>query len=110
MDIIKTKRYTLIKPIKNTFSNLIKELSLNEKSLKNNHLIIDISEKFNTDFVNLDVFLPLSRQHKQNGTSFVIVFNANFDDDLLDEMDIVPTLKEAEDIVEMDAISKDLGF
>ncbi|MCF6180870.1 hypothetical protein [Lutibacter sp.] len=110
MKITKTKKYTLIKPSSEVFSEFLKKLNLEENSLKNEHLIIDISEIFNIDSINLNVFLPISKQHKQNGTSFVIIFKETFEEDLLDEMDIVPTFTEALDIIEMDTISRDLGF
>ncbi len=110
MKITKTEKYTLIKPNSEVFSEFFKKINLEENSLKNEHLIIDLSEKFNTNFIKLNVFLPISKQHKQNGTSFVIVFKENFEEDLLDEMDIVPTFTEALDIIEMDTISRDLGF
>jgi hypothetical protein len=110
MIINKTKKYTLIKPTKSSISEFLNELNLEENTLKNDHLIIDISEKFNINFINLSVFLPLNDQHKQNGTSFVLVVKGDFDEGLLDKMDIVPTFTEAKDLIEMDAISKDLGF
>jgi len=110
MKIIKTDKYTLIKPNSESLIEFLKKLKAEEKSIKNNHLIIDISEKFNTNLVNLSVFLPLNEQQKQNGTSFVLIYNDDFEEDLLDKIDIVPTLIEAIDIIEMDAISRDLGF
>jgi hypothetical protein len=106
----KTKNYTIITPNKSTVSEFLEELNLNATKLKDENLIIDISEFFNTNSLNLNVFLPLSEKHKKNGTSFVLVFKDSFEDDLLDKLDIVTTLTEAKDIVEMDAISRDLGF
>lgn len=110
MKITKTDKYTLIKPNTESVAEFLKKLKSEEKSIKDDNLILDISEKFNTDFLNLSVFLPLNEQHKQNGTSFVIVFMKAFEEDLLDELDIVPTLMEAIDVIEMDNISRDLGF
>lgn len=110
MKITKTDKYTLIKPNTESVTEFLKKLKSEEKSIKDDNLILDISEKFNTDFLNLSVFLPLNEQHKQNGTSFVIIFNNAFEEDLVDELDIVPTLTEAIDVIEMDNISRDLGF
>jgi len=110
MKITKTDKYTLIKPNTESVTEFLKKLKLEEKSIKDDNLILDISEKFNIDFLNLSVFLPLNKQHKQNGTSFVVIFTNAFEEDLLDELDIVPTLTEAIDIIEMDNISRDLGF
>ncbi len=110
MKIIKTDKYTLIKPETEPVTEFVKKIHKEENLIKKDNLIIDISEKFNTNSINLSVFLSLNEQHKQNGTSFVIIFNDNFDEDLLEELDIVPTFIEAKDIIEMDAISRDLGF
>jgi hypothetical protein len=110
MKITKTDNYLLIKPNADSIAEFVEKLIKEEKLINENNLILDISEKFNTDFLNLSVFLPLNKQHKQNGTSFVIIFNNAFEEDLLDELDIVPTLTEAIDIIEMDNISRDLGF
>jgi hypothetical protein len=110
MKIAKKDKYTLIKPETESITTFVNKLQKEEDLIKNDNLIIDISEKFNTDFLNLNVFLPLNESHKQNGTSFVIICKATFEEDLFEVLDIVPTLTEAIDIIEMDAISRDLGF
>ena len=55
-------------------------------------------------------FLDFSEYKKENGTSFVIV-NSNINiDDFPENFNIVPTLQEAEDILEMEAIERELEF
>ena len=56
------------------------------------------------------LFLKLSEGHRQNGTSFVIIFEGIDIDEIPDEINVVPTFTEALDILEMDAIERDLGF
>ena len=54
--------------------------------------------------------MKYAEQHQQNGTSFAIV-NNNIDVDKFPEwFNIVPTLVEAEDVLEMEAIQRDLGL
>jgi hypothetical protein len=48
--------------------------------------------------------------HTNNSTSFVIIANGVDMDELPDELIVVPTMIEALDIIEMDEITRDLGF
>ncbi|REE82910.1 hypothetical protein BX611_0185 [Lutibacter oceani] len=110
MKITTTEKYTLLKPTNNSLGefqvNLEKELSKFEGA----HLILDFSEKINTKIEELLLFLSLSSQHKENGTSFVIISKGINIDEIPDELNVVPTITEAIDIIEMDAIERDLGF
>ena len=54
--------------------------------------------------------MDLSTNHRGNGTSFVLVCNEVDIDEVPDEICIAPTFEEALDILEMDAIERDLGF
>ena len=55
-------------------------------------------------------FIKLSNYQRAGKTSFVIV-NTGIDYDLVpDEMIVVPTILEAEDIIAMEEIERDLGF
>ena len=56
------------------------------------------------------LLLELSTSHRENGTSFVIVCKDIDIDEIPDEINVVPTFTEALDILEMDAIERDLGF
>ena len=55
-------------------------------------------------------FLELSKTHKENGKSFVIVTNKVSYDEVPDEIMVTPTLQEAKDIIEMEEIERDLGL
>ncbi|MBT8316544.1 MAG: hypothetical protein HKP59_02855 [Lutibacter sp.] len=110
MIISKTKNYTLIKPNQKLFSLFYIEFEKHYSDFKDEHLIIDFSETFNIKIEELILFLKLSEERKNNGTSFVLV-SEGIDIDLIpDEINVVPTLTEAIDILEMDAIERDLGF
>lgn len=110
MEVIKKKDYTLIKNISNSVENLYKNINENFAQFTGQHLIIDISEKINTNIKDLLLFLSISTKHKANGTSFVIISKGIEIDEIPDELSIVPTLTEALDILEMEAIERDLGF
>jgi hypothetical protein len=58
----------------------------------------------------LIMFMKVNTQHRATKQSFVIVTNTVNPDDIPEELFVVPTLQEAEDIIEMEEIERDLGF
>ncbi|WP_299521750.1 ribonuclease Z [uncultured Lutibacter sp.] len=106
----KTKNYTHIKPNTKSVSDFLLDFKNRYQEFKNENLIIDFSEKFNINIKELILFLKLSKQHIKNGTSFVLICKGINIDNIPDELNVVPTLTEAIDILEMDAIERDLGF
>lgn len=110
MIVTKTKTYTYIKPTQDSASQFFAEFKEKFKEFKGEHLIIDFSEKINIEIKEILLFLKLSVQHRKNGTSFVLVCEGISIDDLPDELNVVPTFNEALDILEMDAIERELGF
>ncbi len=80
------------------------------KSFEKYNIIIDISLHNDVTVKQLKSFIPLSKIHKKEKKSFVIVasdcdFNA-----ISSTLLIVPTTLEAHDIIEMEEIERDLGF
>jgi hypothetical protein len=74
------------------------------------NLVIDLLKYEALTLEQLIAFLALSNTQREAGKSFVIV-NTGIDYDLIpDEMIVVPTLREAEDIIQMEEIERDLGF
>jgi len=59
---------------------------------------------------NLSFFFKVSNLHRANNHSFVLVNDSISPDNFPDEMTIVPTIQEAEDIIEMEGIERELGF
>ncbi|MDV7187170.1 ribonuclease Z [Lutibacter sp. TH_r2] len=110
MNISKNKKYTLVKIENTNISNFLKDFTNNFTNFKGEQLIVDFSENSNTTEKDLILFLKLNNQHKEDGTSFVIICETVDIDNLPEELNVVPTLTEAEDIIEMEAIERDLGF
>ena len=71
---------------------------------------MDFSNIINIDLNKILLFSPLSEAQKSNNKSFVIVCSGIEFDQVPDEIVVVPTLKEAEDIIEMEDIERDLGI
>jgi len=110
MFVSKTKKHTLIKPTQISVSQFFEVFKERHNEFKGEHLIIDFSDKINIEIKEILLFLKLSVQHRKNGTSFVLICEGISIDDLPDELNVVPTFNEALDILEMDAIERDLGF
>lgn len=89
---------------------LVKKLDVIYSRFKNDNIIINLTSL--KPLVNEDVIelLKISNQHRKAKHSFVIVTNKIKLEEIPDELVIVPTLQEANDIIEMEEIERDLGF
>jgi hypothetical protein len=112
MIVNKTDAYTAIQPSNvddNSSINILefsKELIEKYLIFKSDNLIIDLSNNFNIELDEILLFSQLAMDHKNNNKSFVIVCTG-FD---IDEIIMVPTFKEAEDVIEIEEIERDLGI
>lgn len=79
-------------------------------NFKKTNVILDFSGLINIDLDKILLFSPLSESHRHNDKSFVIVCEGIAYDELPDELIAVPTFKEAEDIIEIEDIERDLGI
>jgi len=110
MIITKTKAFTHLKINHKSISQFFEEFKNRYSEFTDQQLIIDFSEKINIKIEEIILFLNLSNQHRENGSSFVLICEDINIDEVPEEINIVPTFTEALDILEMDAIERDLGF
>ncbi|MBU3012970.1 hypothetical protein KO506_16275 [Polaribacter vadi] len=110
MKIEKKEKYTLISSDENSFSSFFESFSEKVSSYKNDHLILQISNNLYVKNEEFSLFLDIIEQKKENKTSFVIVKSNINIDDFRDNFNIAPTLIEAVDILEMEAMERELGF
>jgi len=110
MKVEKKESYTSITSDENSFTEFHHSFLIEEKKHQKENLIVSISSYYNATIKQFSLFLDITEEKRKNGTSFVIV-NAEVDvDDFPDNFNIVPTLQEAEDVIEMEAIERELGF
>ncbi|CAL2103309.1 conserved protein of unknown function [Tenacibaculum sp. 190130A14a] len=110
MKIDTTESYTLVTVEENSFNEFYQYFEKQYVNFQENHLIIDFSSQKNVVEKNISLFLSYASMHKKNGMSFVLICT-NIDIDAFpEEFNIVPTLQEAEDVIEMENIQRDLGF
>ncbi len=117
MTINKTDSATIVKPKINeqinTAQNIVNFYNIFIEKyhiFKDNNLILDFSENLSIDLKEILLFSHINNSHKENKKSFVIVSDNKEIDKLPDELIIVPTLEEAEDVVELEDIERDLGI
>ena len=93
-----------------TVSIFLENLNASYAKLKNEHLIIDLSSFTKLTSDDVVKFSELSNKHSGTSRSFVLVTDNIGYDEVPEEIIVVPTLQEANDIIAMEEIERDLGF
>ena len=112
MVIQKKDTYTSITPINSEDNSSINIFDFHQDFIKkysifkSENLILDFSNYFNIELDQILLFSQLAMDHMNDNKSFVIVCSG-FD---IDEIITVPTFKEAEDVIEIEEIERDLGI
>ncbi|WP_347173991.1 hypothetical protein [Polaribacter uvawellassae] len=110
MKISQKDSYILISSTENSFTEFINAFQAEKLDTAKNHMVLELSENLNTTVNDLSLFLDIATNYRANGMSFVVICNGIDIDEIPDEINVVPTLQEAEDVLEMEAIERDLGF
>jgi hypothetical protein len=74
------------------------------------NVVIDLSKYNDATLPDLLSYLKLSNDHRATKQSFVIVNKSLSSDEIPPELLVVPTVQEAEDVIQMEEIERDLGF
>lgn len=106
----KDENITIITQEKASVVELVKKLDVLYERFKNDNVIINLSSLNKITLEQIVEFLQLSNTHRKSKHSFVIVTDQINLAETPDELVVVPTLKEAYDIIEMEEIERDLGF
>lgn len=103
-----TDSYTLITPEEKTVAEFIDCFRKKFNTTSKEHILINFSENFNIETNEIKLFLDTANSFRENGMSFVLIVNDIDIDNVPDEINVVPTFEEAIDVLEMDAIERDL--
>ncbi|SHK43035.1 hypothetical protein SAMN04488007_3067 [Maribacter aquivivus] len=95
---------------KNSIERFLENLENEYAKFKNDNLVLDLLSFSELTPYNVISFLEIARKHKKNGKSFVLVSDQVSYDDVPEEINLVPSLQEARDVVEMEEIERDLGL
>lgn len=101
---------TIIKDTESSLEVFLQKLATQYNSFKSVNLIIDITHDKTLEISNLKQFLDLAKAHKKNKKSFIIVADNIDFNKVPTSINTVPSLLEAQDIIEMEEIERDLGF
>ncbi|GAA0871011.1 hypothetical protein GCM10009117_01560 [Gangjinia marincola] len=110
MKIEKKEKYTLIKDEKDNLANFAGYLTGRIEEFKDQNLVIDLLKYDEAELTDLLNFLEVSVIHRRKKRSFVMLNISLSTSEIPNELLIVPTLQEAEDIIAMEEIERDLGF
>jgi hypothetical protein len=106
----KTGNTTIVYQENISLRKFIENLNSSYKNIKNDHLIINLFSFSQITSNDILEFLQLSNAHRAANKSFVLVTNKVEYDQVPDEICLVPTIREAKDIVEMEEIERDLDL
>lgn len=101
---------TVITQEKAKITEFVKKVEDKYDEIKNDNVIIDLFSLKTISVNDISEFIRVSTNHKANRRSFVIVTNMISYDDIPESITLVPTLKEAHDLIEMEEIERDLEF
>tara|TARA_R100000935_G_C2706360_1_gene112318 strand:- start:237 stop:569 length:333 start_codon:yes stop_codon:yes gene_type:complete len=110
MKITKKEEYLIIE---NTNTNLVdfaEYITENYSEYRNDNVIVDLLNNTQFELKDALLFLEISNIHRAEKKSFVIANAAISIDVIPDELIVVPTLGEAEDIIKMEELERELGF
>ena len=101
---------TIIAQEKASVKTLVYSIEQDYDAYKNHHLVVRLSSLEKITLEDVIEFLRLSTKHRSTKKSFVVVSDKVDLKEMPDEIVVVPSLKEAFDIIEMEDIERDLGF
>ena len=108
---VTTKGHTII--IKDTEGDIVtflEKINNQYNSFKDYNLILDVSHDTSVNVKSISVFSDLIKKHKKSKKSIVLVVEDIDFNKIPQSIVVVPTQLEAQDLIEMDEIERDLGF
>ena len=101
---------TIIKDTQNNVEAFVDKITNEYHAFQGQNLILDVSH--NKTLANADLvhFKELVKMHKKAKKSMIIVSDVVDFDKVPNYLNVVPSVLEAHDMIEMDEIERDLGF
>jgi len=109
-EIMNKEKNVIVEPNGESFADFLKRFKKDYPAMLNKNVVVNLNGIVLTSGTDLMNFYEFARKHAANRTSFVVVTQAADADLLPEDFNVVPTMVEAMDILEMDEISRDLGF
>jgi hypothetical protein len=102
--------YIIFRDEKEDANDFAEFLTRTQDRFKDKNIVIDIIKYGELTLEELLMFLKLSITHRKGKKSLVIVNDTINIDSVPEEMHVVPTLQEAEDLIGLEEFERDLGF
>jgi hypothetical protein len=110
MKVLVKGHTTVLKDTQGDFQLFLDNITNQHESYKHQNLILDVTHDKSTSIQSIKAFTELSKMHCKGKKSFVIVAE-NIDFNAVPKsLVVVPSVLEAQDIIDMDEIERDLGF
>ncbi len=110
MKITEKENYKILKDEKGDLVQFSNELTKKHSDLKKYNLVIDLLDFKNLGPEELLMFLEIAAIQVDHKKSFVIVKDNIEIDKVPEDLIVVPTLREAEDVINMDELQRELGL
>lgn len=104
------ENYVILEEESKNFDQLLLSLRQQEKEFANENLVINLLDHEGLSSKEILELKPFSNRHRSNKKSLVIVNDSVSIDEIPEDLMVVPTLLEAEDLIQMEEIERDLGF
>lgn len=101
---------TIIKDTQNNVEAFIGKITNQYHVFQTQNLILDVSHDTSISNTDLAHFKDLAMNHKKAKKSVIIVTDKVDFDKVPNYLNVVPSVLEAHDMIEMDEIERDLGF
>lgn len=110
MKITRKKEFIVLKDNENDLVNFAENITENYADYRKDNVVIDLHNAEKFDLHDALLFLEISNIHRSEKKSLVIVNSKISIDVIPDELIVVPSLLEAEDIIKMEELERELGF
>lgn len=110
MKIEHKDNYIILRDEKEDVEDFASYLTRTQDQFKDQNVVIDIQKYGELTLDQLLKFLKLSFTHRKGKKSLVVVNDTINIDAVPEEIHVVPTLQEAEDLIGLEEIERDLGF
>ena len=101
---------TIIKDTHNNVEVFVEKITNEYHVFQGQNLILDVSQDKAISNVDLAHFKELAKTHKKAKKSMIVVSDSVDFNKVPNFLNVVPSILEAHDMIEMDEIERDLGF
>jgi hypothetical protein len=101
---------TIIKDTHNNVEVFVEKITNEYHVFQGQNLILDVSQDKAISNADLANFKELAKTHKKAKKSMIVVTDSVDFNKVPNYLNVVPSLLEAYDMIEMDEIERDLGF